>query len=181
MRPIDEVFELLDREGGARYGGERVSQKEHALQCAVLARAGGGPDTLVVAALFHDIGHLIHHLGEDAVTRGVDDWHEDRGASYLGNWFGPAVAEPVRLHVPAKRYLCATEADYAAGLSPTSIRTLALQGGPLEAEAASRFAALRYSAEAVRLRRWDDRAKTAGLATPSLADFRPLVEACIGR
>lgn len=177
MSNIDELLDLLETEGGRQYGGEGVSQREHALQCARLAEAEGAPPALVAAALLHDIGHLLHKEGEQPALRGIDDRHELIGHKRLLRDFGPAVAEPVRLHVPAKRYLCATDPGYFALLSAGSVHSLALQGGtftPAEAEA---FAAQPYAAEAVRVRRWDEAAKTPGLATPSLAHYRGVLQA----
>ena len=121
---------LFATRGRALYFGEAVSEAEHALQSAALARADGAGDTLVVAALLHDVGHLLHGLGEDLAERGLDGRHEEVGHAWLSDYFGPAVAEPVRLHVAAKRYLCAVEPAYLTGLSPASRQSLGLQGGP---------------------------------------------------
>ena len=108
MSPIEQICGCFDRHGGNDYGGERVRQLEHALQCAALAEAEGAEATLITAALLHDIGHLIHDLGDSPGARGIDDRHELRGREWLARWFGEAVTEPVRLHVNAKRYLTAT-------------------------------------------------------------------------
>ena len=121
MNPIDRIFERFDRHGGNDYGGERVRQLEHALQCATLAQAEGAEAPLITAALVHDIGHLIHDLGENPAAHGVDDRHELRGREWLARWFGEAVTEPVRLHVNAKRYLTATDPGYFATLSAGSV------------------------------------------------------------
>src|SRR5260370_22877879 len=126
---VDRLLELLATKGVRQYGGEQVSQREHALQCAFLATREGAPADLVAAALLHDIAHLLHGKGERPAARGIDDKHEEIGAEHLLAAFGPNVAEPVRLHVPAKRYLCATDPGYFACLSPGSVRSLALQGG----------------------------------------------------
>ena len=116
-RAVDQLIELLRTKGVRQYGGERVSQCEHALQCASLAARANAPAALIAAALLHDIGHLLHEEGEQPALRGVDDRHEQIGAEYLLPAFGPAVAEPVRLHVPAKRYLCATDPGYYAAIA----------------------------------------------------------------
>lgn len=128
--PIASIAALLEKKGSRRYGLAAVSQLQHALQAALLAEQSGGDAALVTAALLHDIGHMVHGLGEDPAAAGVDDRHEELGRAYLATLFGPAVTEPVRLHVAAKRYLCATEPDYFDTLSPDSVRSLALQGGP---------------------------------------------------
>jgi [1-hydroxy-2-(trimethylamino)ethyl]phosphonate dioxygenase len=179
MEPIDQIFECLERRGGGGYGDDRVTQLEHALQCAWLAQAEGATATLVTAALLHDIGHLVHDLGEAAAARGVDDRHEFIGRKWLSQWFTEAVTEPVRLHVNAKRYLTATDAEYFATLSAGSVRSLELQGGPFPTELAAAFIALPYAADAVRLRRWDERAKVPRKPTPDLAHFRRQVQASL--
>jgi len=179
MNPIDEVFERFDRHGGDVYGGERVRQLEHALQCAALAEDEGAPATLIAASLLHDIGHLIHDLGERPAARGIDDRHELLGRQWLARWFGEAVTEPVRLHVNAKRYLTATDPEYFATLSAASTRSLELQGGPFSPELAAGFIGLPFAREAVRLRRWDDEAKVPGKTTPDLAHFRRYLEASL--
>ena len=179
MNPIDQVFERFDRHGGDDYGGERVRQLEHALQCAALAEEEGAPATLIAASLLHDIGHLIHDLGERPDARGIDDRHELLGRRWLARWFGEAVTEPVRLHVNAKRYLTATDPEYFATLSAASTRSLQLQGGPFSPELAAGFIGLPYAREAVLLRRWDEDAKVPGKPTPDLAHFRPYLEASL--
>lgn len=177
--PVDTVLALLAREGGDQYGGEAITQREHALQAATLAREAGAPDALVAAALLHDVGHLIHRLGEDHAKRGIDDRHEALGAKWLARWFEPAVTEPIRWHVEAKRYLCAAEPGYFARLSEESVRSLALQGGVMDGAQAAAFAARPEAQDAVRVRRWDEEAKIVGWRTPGLDDFRPQLETCL--
>jgi predicted HD phosphohydrolase len=113
---LQQIAELLTLKAGERYGLADINQRQHALQSAWLAEQAGCPDALIAAALMHDIGHLVHDLGESPAEHGVDDLHEERGHAFLVPWFGPEVTEPVRLHVAAKRYLCATEDDYLARL-----------------------------------------------------------------
>lgn len=169
---IDQVFALFALRGGESYG-ERVTQLDHALQCAALARLEGAPDTLVAAALLHDYGHLIEDRGHMAEREGLDGEHEAVGALALSAWFGPDVTRPIALHVAAKRYLCAVEPGYAEALSPASQLSLSLQGGPMSAAEAADFAALPHAAEAVRLRRWDDWGKALEPAQrAALEDFR---------
>jgi phosphonate degradation associated HDIG domain protein len=181
MTPADvlaRVARLFAERGSGEYHGEAVTQLEHALQCAALAAADGHAPPVIVAALLHDVGHLLHGHGEDYLDRGVNDTHEDLGARFLARAFGPAVTEPIRLHVPAKRYLCAARAGYAAALSPASVRSLELQGGPMSAAERAAFEALPHFAAAVLVREYDDRAKVPGLVTPALAHFWPHLEAC---
>ena len=172
---IDEAF----RRRGRDHYGEGVSQQEHALQAAWLAERQGASPALIVAALLHDIGHLLHDLPEDIADQDVDTEHESLGSAWLSQYFGPEVSEPVRLHVAAKRYLCAAEPGYLDQLSAASQQSLALQGGPLDAAAAAAFRAAPGAEAAIRLRRWDDEAKLVNLATPDLAHFRQYVAAAI--
>ncbi len=165
------IILLFARRGDEAYFGEPVSQLEHALQTAMQAEAAGAPDTLIVAALLHDIGHLIHQLPEDIADHGLDAGHEQIGVTWLTRRFPAAVVEPVRLHVAAKRYLCATDAGYRQQLFPASIQSLKLQGGPMSEKERGEFAALSFAREPVRLRRWDETAKAVGakLTLPSLS------------
>ena len=179
MGPVDLIFERFERAGGDDYGGERLSQLQHALQCAALAEAEGASASLIAAALLHDIGHLVHDLGDSPAARGIDDRHELIGRQWLARWFSEAVTEPVRLHVNAKRYLTATEPGYFGSLSSASLRSLELQGGAFTPELAAGFISLPHAEAAVRLRRWDEAAKVPGTATPSLAHFRPYLEASL--
>ena len=168
---FDAIKALFDARGGCQYSGEPVTQLEHALQTAQLAEAAGASDSLITACLLHDFGHMANDQGETPTLRGVDDKHQFHGVSALKGMFGPAVLTPIRLHVDAKRYLCATDAGYWARLSEDSKRSLALQGGTYGAEDAAKFIAQPYAADAVKLRRWDDLAKVAGVRTPDLAHF----------
>lgn len=179
MNPVEQVLDLLQRYGGADYGGERVTQLEHALQCATLAEEAGADPALISAALLHDIGHLVHDLGREPAARGIDDVHETRGEAWLQRWFGEEVTDPVRLHVDAKRYLTATEPGYFATLSPGSVRSLQLQGGPFSPEMAEDFIRLPHAEAAVRVRRWDEAAKVPGKPTPDLVHFRRYLEASV--
>lgn len=173
----EEVTALLARRGDEEYAGEPVSQLQHALQCAALAEAEGAPPRLVAAALLHDIGHLIADDPDGIAAAGHDAHHELSGASWLARWFGPGVCEPVRLHVDAKRYLCATDPVYSASLSDASRRSLALQGGPFSAEEAERWSAQPYAEDGLRLRIWDDRAKDPAARTAPLGHFLDIAEA----
>ena len=172
MDIVDQILELFETRGAAAYLGEPVSQTEHALQAAYLAVQEGASDALVAAALLHDIGHLLGPE-DDPAERGIDAVHEDRGCAWLAPHFGPEVTEPVRLHVMAKRYLCAVDAVYRGLLSPASIRSLELQGGPLNAGDAEAFGYSPHAAGAIRLRRWDDKAKIPCLDVPGLLYYAP--------
>jgi phosphonate degradation associated HDIG domain protein len=177
MRIADEVMNLLAGPGREAYLGELVSQAEHALQAAWLAERDGAPDSLVVSALLHDVGHLVLGAKEDVADLGIDAHHEDAGAAWLARHFGPEVAGPARLHVAAKRYLCAVDPAYLDGLSPASRLSLRLQGGPMSPDEAARFELDPHHALAIRLRRWDDEAKVPGFNVPGLEHYRSRIEA----
>jgi phosphonate degradation associated HDIG domain protein len=176
MKIVDEVCELFTTKGHAAYVGEPVSQLEHALQSAYHAEREGATDALVVAALLHDIGHLVHKLPEDAADHGIDTRHEHLGQAWLRRYCGPEVTEPIRLHVPAKRYLCATDPSYLAQLSPASQQSLALQGGPFTSDEVAEFEENPHFKQAVSLRRWDDLAKVPGMQVPPFDHYRPQLE-----
>jgi len=171
-----DILALYAARGAQAYFGERVSMSEHGLQAAHFAQIEGAPEPLVVAALLHDIGHLLESVPDDIVEWTLDARHEEIGARWLARHFDAAVCEPVRLHVPAKRYLCATDAGYFARLSSASVHTLKLQGGPMSPREQAQFEDERFSREAVRLRLWDDQGKVAGLKTAPLEDYAALIE-----
>ena len=173
---IEPCVKLLQERGHSGYGGESVTQLEHALQSAYLALGEEASSELITAALLHDIGHLLHTLPDDAPDRGIDDSHEDLGYEFLVQTFGEKVAEPVRLHVPAKRYLCSTRPEYLEQLSEPSRTSLELQGGLMSAEEVAAFESNRFAEAAIRLRGWDDEAKVPELETPSLDAFIPYLQ-----
>ena len=175
LATVHSIIDLYVAKGGARYGSELVSQLEHALQCAQLARRARAGVELVAAAFLHDIGHLIiqrpHFIGRE-----IDDLHQFVGLPFLRTLFGTAVLDPIRLHVDAKRYLCHAEPGYWERLSPASKHSLELQGGRLSAGEASAFLGQRFARDAIRLRRWDDGAKVPDQPLPRLADVTMMLE-----
>ncbi|HYG42863.1 MAG TPA: HD domain-containing protein [Bordetella sp.] len=180
--PILHTLETLYRDKAThRYGLADVSQLQHALQSAALAERNGEPANVIAAALLHDVGHMIHGLGENPAAQRVDDTHEERAAAWLDPHFGADVVEPIRLHVAAKRYLCAMDHTYFGKLASDSVRSLALQGGPMSAEEVAQFERLPYFSEAVRLRRYDDQAKDPAMRTPPFAYFLACVEGALSR
>lgn len=179
MASITDILQTLATHGHAQYGREAVTQRQHALQCATLAQSAHSAPSLVVACLLHDFGHLVHTLGEDAAERGINDCHEHRALPYLKNIFPKSVTEPVRLHVNAKRYLCAIDKEYWATLSPASQRSLELQGGIFSEDEARVFINQPYAKDAVQLRIWDDLAKDPAVSTPELDHFLPIMQACL--
>ncbi len=176
---LAEIQRLLEQKASGRYGLTLINQQQHALQGAWLAEREGKGDAMIVAALLHDIGHMVHDLGENPADAGIDDRHEELGHAWLQAHFGPEVTEPVRLHVAAKRYLCAVEAEYFGKLSQDSVKSLALQGGPMSPEEVAAFEALPQHRDAVQLRRYDEQAKVKGLETPRVAHFMPAVARCL--
>ena len=177
---FDELAAVYASRGSATYFGEAVSMREHGLQAAHFARSCGAAPELVVAALLHDVGHLVENVPDDIADWKIDAHHEDSGSRWLRQHFPDAVTEPVRMHVAAKRWLCATEPAYAAALSTASQHTLRLQGGSMSAAEIAAFEAHPFHREAVLLRRCDDQGKIANMKTRDFASYRALIEACAG-
>lgn len=176
---VDNIITLFRERGHSAYGGEAVSQLEHALQAATHAQQKGASANLIAASLLHDVGHILHELPFDAPDKGVDDLHEELAARFLEKHFGAAVSEPARLHVEAKRYLAATDPGYLELLSPPSIQSLALQGGPMSEEEQAQFRLNPYFSDAVQLRIWDDLAKDPEMVTPPIEAFADVLTACL--
>ena len=175
---LPDIKKLFDANGHIEYSGEGVTQLEHALQCAQLAESEGAGDELVAAAFLHDLGHMLNPQGETPTVRGIDDQHQYFAIPFIRPLFTPAVVEPIRLHVDAKRALCALEPGYYEALSNDSKRSLELQGGVYSAPEAETFAAKPYARDAMRVRRWDDQAKVQGKATPNLDHYLDVVSRC---
>jgi len=172
----EEVFELLTSRGDDAYFGEPVTVLEHCLQAAHFATEERRAPELIAAALLHDVGHLLHQAGEDVADHGIDTHHEELAVQLLGEHLPASVTEPIRLHVAAKRYLCSVDPTYLAELSPSSVLSLGLQGGPMSETEAAEFLAAPHAKEAVILRRYDDAAKIEGLAVPQLPSYLDLVK-----
>jgi phosphonate degradation associated HDIG domain protein len=168
---LDDIRHLFDAHGSTAYSGEPVTQLQHALQTAWLAEEAGASRELIVAALLHDLGHLLNVQGETPTERGIDDLHQYYALPFLRPVFSDAVLEPIRLHVDAKRCLCAIHREYHARLSADSVRSLQLQGGVFDADEARAFMAKPYARDAMTLRRWDDDAKDASRVTPPLSHY----------
>ncbi len=162
----DDIFRLFAERGHQSYSGEGITQWQHAWQCGQLARQAGAAPALQLAAWLHDLGHLMTGLEGTPTLRGHDDRHEALAAHALAPVFGPAVAQPVALHVQAKRWLVAARTGYREKLSPDSERSLALQGGPMNDAERAGFQRQPFSDDALRLRAWDDAAKRSGWLPP---------------
>jgi len=171
---IDQIFERFSAFGSEAYLGEPVTVADHMLQAAAAAEEDGAGDDLVAAALLHDLGHLVA-ADEDAADRGVDTEHELLGWQFLSDHFPASVVEPVRMHVAAKRYLCAVEPGYIDELSDASRLSLGLQGGPMSEDEVTAFAESPYAEAACRLRRYDDEAKDPTRRVPPLDHYRDLL------
>ncbi len=173
--PVRTIARLFATVGTSDYLGESVSQASHMLQAAALAEAARVSPALIAAALLHDVGHFTGVITGRGPMRGTDNRHSDAGADWLAQWFGPEVTEPVRLHVAAKRYLCAVEPGYLDTLSPASVRTLRIQGGPMSPREAAAFEAEPAAGAALRLRRWDDAANDPAAKVPPFGHFEPVL------
>lgn len=175
------IADIFLRRGAESYLGEAVTMSEHMLQGAFLAEQSGASDELVAAALLHDIGHYTNEFGDDYVDQGIDNLHDEAGARVLDGFFPPVVVACVRLHVAAKRYLCAVDPSYFGKLSPASIATLKLQGGPMAPEEVAQFRQGPFYEEAVRVRLWDEAGKVPSMSTPPFDYYTPLLQRVIDR
>ena len=176
---VDALFNYMEERGQSFYD-EVVTQLEHALQCAALARQNDASPTLITSALLHDLGHFIlDEHNADTAFLAMDLNHEEIGAEYLAPFFPEIVTTPIRLHVPAKRYLCATDAAYHDGLSEASKKSLIVQGGVMSDEERETFEQIPHFQDALTLRQWDDLAKVKGLETATLETYRDTVQQCL--
>jgi len=176
---VDALFNYMEAQGQSFYD-EVVTQLEHALQCAALAQQNDAGPTLITSALLHDLGHFIlDEHNADKAFLATDLNHEEIGAEYLTPFFPEIVTTPIRLHVPAKRYLCATDAAYHDGLSEASKRSLKVQGGVMSNEEREAFEQIPHFRDALTLRRWDDLAKVKGLEIAGLETYRDTVQQCL--
>jgi gamma-butyrobetaine dioxygenase len=171
-----EIEKIFAASVGEEYLGEDVKLVEHMLQCGDIAKSVSAPEHLVVAALLHDIGHLLVDDASEAHHSGVDRHHDVVGAKWLEERFPATVSEPVRLHVAAKRYLVTTNHDYLSKLSHASVQTLYRQGGPLNQDEVIEFISREGAEDAVRVRLWDDLAKVRDKPTSTLADFKAAID-----
>lgn len=170
------VIDLLATRGGSSYFGEPVTVLEHSLQAAHFATQADSPKELIVAALLHDIGHLLHHNDEDIAEQGIDTHHENLAEALLSRHLPAAVITPIRLHVAAKRYLCYADRGYLNTLSPSSALSLELQGGLMTANEAQIFLSGKFAQDAITLRHWDDEAKVAGLQVAPADSYLRILE-----
>lgn len=178
---IEDIQQLYEQHGGIAYSGEPVTQLEHALQSGLLAEQAGADEAMVAAAFLHDLGHLLNLQGHSPTVQGIDDQHQYFALPFLRRILPESVLEPIRLHVDAKRCLCAIDADYLGKLSADSVRSLRLQGGVFSADEAKVFLDKSYAKDAILLRHWDDSAKVASLSTPRLSHYIGVVSSVAER
>jgi phosphonate degradation associated HDIG domain protein len=176
---VDYIEDVFSRRGAESYLGEQVTMAQHMLQTAQCAEQAGANNSQIVAALLHDIGHYKNEIPETSLAKGIDNYHEEAGANFLEDYFPISVVEPIRQHVAAKRYLCAVKSDYLERLSPASIHTLNLQGGPMNKEEVKEFEKNDYLEQCVKLRYWDEDAKNPKRVHPAFLYYRPLVESLV--
>lgn len=171
-----ELFTILESGRDRDYIGEEISQLDHALQCAFAAKNNGADNDTIIAALFHDIGHLTAEPGASQMDGYGVGGHEHVGAIFLEKrGFSKKVCELIKGHVEAKRYLTYKDPSYYNKLTLASQETLKKQGGPMTPEEAKVFEQDPYFLEKLLMRTWDEKAKVVGLDIPSLNTFRPLV------
>lgn len=171
---VEHILHLFATRGEEHYG-EDVSQREHAEQCAWHASADGADESLIIAALLHDIGHLLQKFGEDAADRGIDTKHERIGSGWLARILPPSVTEPIALHVAAKRYLATVNPKYLEGLSAASMQSFILQGGIMDADEMAAFLAHPWHQPALDLRRYDELGKVVGVDMPTFASYESMI------
>ncbi len=176
---IAKIKSVFKQRGTEQYGTECVTQLQHALQSAQLAEETGASASLITAALMHDIGHIFESPDlPNSCEDNLDDKHEFVANAWIKKHFGPEVADPIRLHVVAKRYLCTKDPTYEKTLSPTSLKSFRDQGGKMDAEEISQFETEPFFREALKLRQWDDLAKVKDKQTPPIDYFIPVLESC---
>ena len=176
---VNHIEDIFNRRGAESYLGEDVTMAQHMLQAAQCAEESGADESLIVAALLHDIGHYKNEIPETALAKGINNYHEEAGANFLEDYFPVSVIEPIRQHVSAKRYLCAVKSNYFQSLSVASVHTLNLQGGPMNENEIKEFEKNAYLDDCVKLRYCDEGAKDPERIHPQFSYFRALVESLV--
>ena len=176
---VDLIEDIFLRRGAESYLGEEVTMAQHMLQTAQCAEEAGADSAQIVSALLHDIGHYKNEIPESFLAKGVNTFHEEAGANFLEEYFPASVVEPIRQHVAAKRYLCAVRLDYFERLSPASVHTLNLQGGPMNEKEIQEFEKNQYLDQCINLRYWDEEGKDPDREHPPFSYYRPLIDSLV--
>ena len=178
---VDYIADVFARRGAESYLGEDVTMAQHMLQAAQSAERSQASSDLIVAALLHDIGHYSNEIPDSALMQGTNNYHEEAGANFLAEFFPLSVTEPIRHHVAAKRYLCATDPEYLSRLSEASVYTLKVQGGPMNPDEIAAFEKLPYLDSCIQMRIWDDEGKDPDRPHPDFSHYRDLVQNLVQR
>jgi len=178
---VDYIADVFERRGAEAYLGEEVSMAQHMLQAAQEAEISHADPDLIVAALLHDIGHFSNEIPDTVLMKGTNNYHEEVGANFLADYFPPSVTEPIRQHVAAKRYLCATDPQYLSRLSEASVYTLKVQGGAMNPKEVAEFEKFPYLDNCIRVRVWDDAGKDPDKSHPDFSHYRDLVQSLVQR
>ncbi len=175
------IGDIFARRGGEEYLGEVVTMAQHMLQGATIAEQNGLPEEIIVGALLHDIGHFTSEFGTYHPHDTENRHHEDAGEQVLAPFFPSVITDCVKYHVAAKRYLCATKPDYFARLSPASVHTLELQGGPMTPDELAEFEQNPNLQEIIQVRYLDEAGKRADMETPGFEHFAPMVQRMVDK
>ncbi len=178
---VDYIADVFERRGAEAYLGEEVSMAQHMLQAAQEAEISQADPELIVAALLHDIGHFSNEIPNSVLMKGTNNYHAEAGANFLADYFPRSVTEPIRQHVAAKRYLCATDPQYLSRLSEASVYTLKVQGGPMSPGEVAEFEKSPYLDNCIKLRIWDDAGKDPDKSHPDFSHYRDLVQSLVQR
>jgi putative nucleotidyltransferase with HDIG domain len=178
---VDYIADVFERRGAESYLGEKVSMSQHMLQAAQAAEISQTDPELIVAALLHDIGHYSNEIPDSVLMKGTNNYHEEAGANILADYFPLSVTEPIRQHVAAKQYLCATDPEYLSRLSEASVYTLKVQGGPMNPDEVAEFERSPYLDNCIRLRLCDDAGKDPDQSHQDFSYYRELVQSLVQR
>ena len=173
---VKEIFDLYEKYGACDYIGEPVTQTEHMIQTAMVAEEEGNGDEVVLAAFFHDIGHLLgfRDKSEQMDYLGTMD-HDKIGGEYLRKkGFPEKVCKLVENHVQAKRWLVSRTPEYFDNLSDASQKTFVYQGGIMSLKEMIEFEKDPLHKTYLDFRRWEDLGKVVGKEIKPVEYYRKL-------
>ena len=173
MNIIDQIISSYSN-NKSLYIGEKITITEHMIQTAMLAEKTNCSNSLICSSLLHDYGHFILENPDDLVNKEKDGKHEDVGYKFLKKYFVKDVVEPIKYHVKAKRYL-ARDKKYYQILSKASKISLKLQGGIMDEKEANEFKNNEFFENSIKLRKFDENAKKAGLKIKSINQYKNLL------